>query len=38
MLSKIFRIEVLLSFNFKHKLVDNKCNNCFGPSVLKFEA
>ena len=37
MVGEIIRIEILLSLNFKHKLVVNKCNNHFGPSVLKFD-
>lgn len=38
MVGEIIHIEALFSFNFKHKLVVNKCNDCFGSSVLKFEA
>ena len=37
MVGEIIHIEALFSFNFKHKLVVNKCNHRFGSSVLKFE-
>ena len=34
----IICIEVLLSYNYKHKLAFNKCNVRSNHSVLKFEA
>ena len=37
MVGEIIHIEALFPFNFKHKLVVNKCNDGFGSSVLKFE-